>query len=425
MNRRTFFRTTLAGALAASLSAFARQGRAPRILLRSAWQTVNIGDVGHTPGVLALLEQHFPEVEVHLWPSDISNGVEEMLRRRFPRLVIVPPEREAREEAYRQCDFLLHGSGPFLIAVGELTRWKQMGKPYGVYGITTAPAGDPAMRLMNNPGLDARTHDLLSGASFVFLRDSASLEVVKRAGVRSPIIEFGPDGAFAADVRNDEAAVSFMQANGLEEGRFLCCIPNLRSAPYWRIKPDRAFDPAKHARNEEMKEHDHAPLREAIVSVVRETPMKILVCPEDATHMEVGKEMLVDPLPPDVRKKVVWRETFWLTDEALSTYVRSAGLFANDMHSPIMCIGNGVPAIHCHQREKTTKGIMWRDIGLDEWYFSLDDERDIPRIAPTVLALARDPAGAKAKAAKARVFVQQRQRETMDVLRRALATPLG
>ena len=27
----------------------------PRILLRSSWQTVNIGDIAHTPGVIALL----------------------------------------------------------------------------------------------------------------------------------------------------------------------------------------------------------------------------------------------------------------------------------------------------------------------------------------------------------------------------------
>ena len=33
--------------------------------------------------------------------------------------------------------------------------------------------------------------------------------------------------------------------------------------------------------------------------------------------MAVGKELLVDPLPADVKKGVVWRETYWLTDEAL------------------------------------------------------------------------------------------------------------
>ena len=51
-----------------------------------------------------------------------------------------------------------------------------------------------------------------------------------------------------------------------------------------------------------------------------------------------------------VKKKVVWRDRYWLTDEALSTYVRGAGLFGNEMHSPIMCIGNGVPALFRHRR---------------------------------------------------------------------------
>jgi hypothetical protein len=40
-------------------------------------------------------------------------------------------------------------------------------------------------------------------------------------------------------------------------------------------------------------------------------------------------------------------------------------------------------------------------------------------VASTALALAKDPAAAKAKAAKAREFVQQRQRATMAILRKA------
>jgi hypothetical protein len=40
------------------------------------------------------------------------------------------------------------------------------------------------------------------------------------------------------------------------------------------------------------------------------------------TQMAVGKEMLYDKLPADVKPRVVWREKFWLTDEALSVYNR-------------------------------------------------------------------------------------------------------
>src|SRR6186713_976920 len=67
----------------------ARPGSKKIILLRSSWQTVNIGDIAHTPGVLHLLEQYLPDVEVRLWPSSVSNGVDEMLVKRFPKLKIM------------------------------------------------------------------------------------------------------------------------------------------------------------------------------------------------------------------------------------------------------------------------------------------------------------------------------------------------
>ena len=409
MNRRTFLGTTLASIIATSLRA--ADGRPPRILLRSSWQTVNIGDIAHTPGVLALLEKYIPEAEVRLWPSSVADGVEEMLRKRFPKVAIL--KREDIKTAFAECDFLLHGSGPSLVAHHDVARWrKETGKPYGIYGITLGSVN------ASSRGKSTDITPLLNDAKFLFFRDTVSLQAMKDAGINCPIMEFGPDGAFGVDLRNDAAALTFLKANNLTEGQYLCCIPRLRNTPYWKIKKGTAFSEAKHKRNEEMKEHDHAALRQAIIAVTRETPMKVLICPEDASQMEVGKEMLVDPLPDDVKAKVVWRENYWLTDEALSTYVRSAGLFGNEMHSPIMCIGNGIPAIVCRWKEQTSKGFMWRDIGLDDWLFTLDNEEEIPRIGPTVLALAKDPAAAKAKAAKAREIVQQRQRETMTITRK-------
>jgi hypothetical protein len=206
----------------------------------------------------------------------------------------------------------------------------------------------------------------------------------------------------------------------LEEGKFLCCIPRYRWTPIWTIHKERPVDPVKLARNDAMKDHDHAPLRDAIIAVTRETGMKVLVTCEDQTQIALGREMLVDPLPADVKKNVVWRDRYWLTDEALSTYTRSAGLFGNEMHSPILCISSGVPAVVCRFDEQTNKGFMWRDIGLQDWLFNLDNADDVARIAPTVLGIARDPAAARAKAAKAREVVQQRQREEMRVLKGAL-----
>jgi hypothetical protein len=407
MDRRHFLGLAATLAWATALRA-ASPGRAPRILLRSSWQTVNIGDIAHTPGVLALLEKHLPEAAVTLWPSSVDNGVGEMLQRRFPKLRILVPGKVDVAQAYADHDFLLHGSGPSLVAERDLGRWRQLGpKPYGVLGITQ---GKPT----------PATIDILNGAQFVFFRDGVSHAVAIAAGVQCPVMGLGPDGAFATDLRADAKALAFLQANGLEAGGFLCCIPRYRSTPYWLIKPGVAFDAAKQKRNDELKEHDHAQLRAAIVAVVRQTKLKVLICPEDRTQMALGKEMLFDRLPDDVKPRVVWRPDYWLTDEALSVYVRSAGLFGNEMHSPIMCIGNGVPAIVCRWAEQTSKGTMWKDIGLGEWLFDLDDETQLPGIVPAVLALAKDPAAAAVKVGQAQAIVRQRQAAAMVALRKAL-----
>jgi hypothetical protein len=417
ISRRHFLTTSLIAALGCGAAA---DTRPRRILLRSSWQTVNIGDIAHTPGVLALLEKHLPEVEVWLWPSSVGNGVEEMLRARFPKLRIIQTP-EALKAAFEECDFLLHGSGPSLVAAQDVAKWRDAtGKPYGIYGITfNAPIAATAKPEM--AGKFQQTIPIMSGARFVFFRDSKSLAEAQKLGCTCPVMDFGPDGAFATDLRDDARAIAFLQENNLKEGHFLCCIPRLRYTPYWTIPSRKTpLDETKHARNEAMKEHDLSPLRQAIVEVVRRTTMRVLICPEDETQTAVGKEMLFDKLPDDVKANVVWRPNFWLTDEALSTYVRSAGLFGAEMHSPIMCIGNGIPAIVCRWEEQTSKGIMWRDIGLREWLFNLDEPSEIPGIVPAVLALAKDPAAAKAKAISARAFVTQRQRDTMQTLAKSV-----
>jgi hypothetical protein len=228
MDRRTFLQSTLAAAVATVCSA-AGKGRSPRILLRSSWQVVNIGDIAHTPGVLALIEKHVPNAEVTLWASyDLSDEVAAMEHRRFPKLKIVKgrigddgkASNAELGEAIEWADFLLHGSGPSLVAARDVETWVQhVGKPFGVYGITYGQFWDPDRK------------ELLSQAKFVYFRDSVSLEYAKQQGVTCPIMEFGPDGAFACDLRDDERAEAFLKANGLDDGKFLCCLSRLRYSP--------------------------------------------------------------------------------------------------------------------------------------------------------------------------------------------------
>ena len=409
MNRRRFLHATLAASTALPAHSFAAPTPRKRILLRSSWQTVNIGDIAHTPGMLHLLEQHLPDCQVTLWPSSVANGVAEMLLRRFPKLTILDNDPKAKTEAFASHDFLLHGSGPSLVGQKSILEWtERTGKPYGIGGITWS----------DQPG--GESVPLLSGARFAFFRDSVSLEAAQKAGVTCPVMEFGPDATFACDLVNEEAAAAWLREVGLEEGQFVCCIPKLRHSPYWEIKPGYALDPKKHARNEAMKEHDIAPLRQAVIAVARQTPMKVLLCPEDASQMKLNKEMIYDQLPEDVKARVVWRKDYWLTDFATSVYKRSAGLFGNEQHSPILCIGHGVPAIVCRYQEQTSKGFMWRDLGMNEWLFDHDHDEAEKGLTPAVLAFCNDPAAAKAKALKAKAAADERMARMMSMLRAEL-----
>jgi hypothetical protein len=63
---------------------------------------------------------------------------------------------------------------------------------------------------------------------------------------------------------------------------------------------------------------------------------------------------------------------------------------------------------------------MWKDIGLGEWLFDLDDETQLAGIVPAVLAMAQDPAAARAKVQRAQAVVQARQAAAMAALRQAL-----
>lgn len=87
--------------------------------------------------MLSILRKHIPEAEITLWPSNVDNGVEQLLLKEFPGLNIAKPRSEDLKRAFKECDFLLHGSGASIVAERDLVRWQEeTGKPYGIYGIT-------------------------------------------------------------------------------------------------------------------------------------------------------------------------------------------------------------------------------------------------------------------------------------------------
>src|SRR3954471_1468361 len=145
MNRRDFIASAAAAAVASLRGADAK--RPPRILLRSSWQSVNIGDIGHTPGALSLLEKYLPEAEITLWPGELGHGARELLAKGFPRLKIAEgsvkddkPTTPALAKAWEEADLYLSGSGSgFPASAHAVTFARATKKPVGVFGVSTDP----------------------------------------------------------------------------------------------------------------------------------------------------------------------------------------------------------------------------------------------------------------------------------------------
>jgi hypothetical protein len=281
MNRRQFLlRASMAGA-AAGLSRVpaltaAGTGRPPRILLRSSWQSVNIGDIGHTPGALSLLEKYFPEAEVTLWPTELGHGSRELLTKGYPRLKVVEgglgsdgkPATAALATAWEETDLYVSGSGSGFPAHSHAAAFhRATGKPVGVFGVSSDPISgigndrDPeggTLKSIHERALKlSPTHlrgdmrYIIDRAAFFFCRDTISRDYLKAQRVKTPILEFGPDAQLGMHLRDDAKGLAYLKAHGLEAGKFICVIPRLRYTPYYRIRnaPRVAADDIKDAIN--------------------------------------------------------------------------------------------------------------------------------------------------------------------------------
>ncbi len=127
--------------------------------------------------------------------------------------------------------------------------------------------------------------------------------------------------------------------------------------------------------------------------------------------------MLKDPLPEEIKKNVVWRATYWNPDEAESVYVRSRALVSFEMHSPIIAFSAGIPAIHLRQPTDTRKGQMWRDVGLNDWLFEIEQSTG-QQIGDALMDIHLDYKKALRKLAAAKEYVQSRQKDSMGLFKK-------
>jgi hypothetical protein len=391
-----------------------------------------------------LFERHFPEAEFTLWPVAISPEARESLLQRFPRLKIVEGELDAEgtpttpelRAAWTAADLLMHGSSPGFKGSTYMPAWRAASrKPYGIFGmtddpissITTRPEGGTLQEMraviagLPAGHLRAATHDILSGAAFIFCRDTLTADYLRAQRVLCPVIEFGPDATFALQLRDDVKAESYLQASGLEAGKFICVIPRLRYTPYYKLqgKKPNAGDLAKDAVNDRTTARDHAKLRDLIIAFVRNTGLKVLACPEMRYQLELAKEHLVDPLPADVRKNVVWRDTYWLPTEAASVYARALTVVSFECHSPIIALTNGTPAFYVRQPTDTIKGQMYHDIGVSDWIGEVD-EISGDELWSRLQKIHADPAKAKARVRSVMASVERIQQRMVEGARSTL-----
>jgi polysaccharide pyruvyl transferase WcaK-like protein len=348
----------------------AAKRKKPVILVVSGWQDVNIGDIGHTPGFLHVLKEFLPDAHVILWKKGGGKEVHALLRGHFPEIPVIygkvetdgtVDSKEVRD-AFQEADLMIHGSGPSVVGQANLEAWvRATGKPFGIFGATIQH-------------IDENLKTLLKKASFIFTRETASVEVLRKAGIEGNHVSFAPDATFYMNIRDEEKAGRFLKEHGLREKRFICAVPRLRITPYYKFTANN-YTPERIREIEDLnnrcKEPDHAKLREAMVAWVRETGNRVLVCPEMAYQVDIMDELLIDPLPEDVKPFVVKRG-YWFPDEAASVYAKAHTVLSFECHSPIIAAASGTPFFYLRQPEDTIKGQMYYDLGFGDWTFEIE-----------------------------------------------------
>lgn len=341
------------------------------VLVVSGWQDVNIGDIAHSPGLLHVLETYLPNAQIILWKRSRSEKVEVLLNSNFPQVKIIHGDVDSEYrvdapevlEAFENADIMIHGSGPNIVGQPHLEAWvKHSEKPFGIFGVTIQ-------------NVNRERKKLLEKAAFIYTRETASLEVLKKNGLTGSHISFAPDATFYFHLRDEEKALSYLKKNELEENKFICVIPRLRITPYYKItQTNWSEERIKEVDelNDKHAEADHAKLRQAMIRWVRETGQKVLVCPEMTYQVDIMDELLIDPLPEDV-KPYVLKRGYWLPDEAASVYARAHTLLSFECHSPIIALAVGTPAMYLRQPQDTIKGQMYYDLEANDWIFEIEE----------------------------------------------------
>lgn len=426
ISRRTFLKTAglVVGTGAVPASALAVSAEVPKpqktVLLQCGWAVKNIGDIGHTPGTLRFLEQYLPEANVILWAAQTNQQVDSMLMKRFPKLEIVKgslaEKGGAVQQAIKRSDFFLRGPG-----MGQSTDFMKycnsIGKPWGLQGQSYFPD------MVTGPGAEERKA-LLNSAAFIYCRDSKTLKTLRDAGVKPPILEFGPDGCFGIDVRDEQKALARMAKHKLEEKKFITLQLRTHSpsSPGVDDKRPQKLNPLHPTPQNIADDTRRAKVYQNLIAMwVRHTGWKVVIAPEVYKEMEYNKKFVYDPLPDDLKKHVVNFDEFWNVDEACSFYARAHTVICHEPHTPIMALAAGTPMMHTFSEFHSPKCWMFKDIGLEAWASEFDST-PAGKMFEILMGIHKDYPAAEARVKKAMAYVEERAASQMNALKRVITT---
>jgi len=277
---------------------------------------------------------------------------------------------------------------------------EKAGKPYGIYCQSFERFAWPSNELFV---------PMLSGADFVFCRDGNSLAYLKSLGVKSPILEYGPDATFAFQIYDEKGAKYLMDRFQLEQNKFITLTIRSGRSGQGFIEPGGE------------RELSHAlKLRELIERYVDLTGNKVLICPEVKKEIEPARELIFDLLSDEVKMHVEFMDEFWSPDVAYTVYSKAEAVVSMEMHSVIMALSVGAPVLHPRFIEAGRKAWMLKDLGIEEWLFDIDVDSSNDMISE-LMKIHNNFNTAKKKVESAMNVVHQRQKETMEIVERTLS----
>lgn len=367
----------------------------------------NIGTAAHGPSTMAVLKKYLPDdVKITVWAdAPLEPSLSRMMERRFPgtewvfgSLSSSDPDTSALAKAVASSDLFLVSSGSGIAVARSLREYrKRTGKPAAAYAIGYGSAQDSLIRKMD----------------FVWFRDEPSLKRAQGRKTVPALCGWAPDAVFDFDCVDKEGAEAFMKAGGLESGRFICCIPGFRYTPRWEYF-GTPVDEKQKGQNEASKLKDNEILCRIITEAVRERGLKVLICAEQIPELRLCKEAVYDVLPEDVRKQCVLQQSWWSPDVALGVYRHSLCVCGIEMHSQVMAVGNGVPAVVFRHSGFGSKSDMWNSIGLGEWLLDIDAPDAADRACEIVGSILDDPKAAARKVKNARRIIDAAEKAAVE-----------